>query len=615
MDQPQNSLTECKLVARIFCRRMMINCFAHESQSLNAGAAKRHATYVNNCLESQYLLRYLSCCLYWVEIRGMDLKNWEGEKGMKGLSRSFFIFILAAALTGVLPQYVIEAEAATAKETQILRVPSGKEQKTTTKTTRTVTTTTTTNTAPKTVTQKKIQSPVTKIQKPASGGIPAIISVRTGMNAGKTRIVIETDRAITFRAFTLGNPWRLIVDVPDVKWKTAQNKLLTSDLLKGYRSGSLDNGLMRLAFDLRKPAVIDSAFVLPAQNDNKDRIVIDLSPASQNLFDAREKQAVGDENILENKSGVLPPPKALPRDMMPIRTARDNNVTTVEPEDDSATAASSDDNGVDMPPLPLRKPTRLQQETDEEVVGSAKKQVVTSGQKKKSKYTVVIDAGHGGADPGALGVGNVQEKNITLAVARELKRQLEETGRYKVVMTRDRDIYIPLRERVDISREKGGDVFISIHADKVDRSVTRGASIYTLSSTASDAETARLADQENNSGVVAGVDLSSESHDVAGILLDLSMREKMNESNLLASYLREGLSRESVRLLPNSHRSAGFAVLKAPDVPAALIETGFLSNPDEVKLLNSGAFQRKLAGAIVKGIDAFFTKIEALQGL
>lgn len=180
-------------------------------------------------------------------------------------------------------------------------------------------------------------------------------------------------------------------------------------------------------------------------------------------------------------------------------------------------------------------------------------------------------------------------------------------------MTRDTDRFIQLRERVNIARTKGGDLFVSLHADKIGRTNVRGASIYTLSENASDAETARLADQENRAGIVSGVDLSSESADVADILLDLAMREKMNESNLLARYLEDALRRKSVRLLPNSHRSAGFAVLKAPDIPSLLLEIGFLSNPQEAKLLNSNEFQDKISEAILEGIDAYFAKIRSLQ--
>jgi N-acetylmuramoyl-L-alanine amidase len=227
-------------------------------------------------------------------------------------------------------------------------------------------------------------------------------------------------------------------------------------------------------------------------------------------------------------------------------------------------------------------------------------------------YTVVVDAGHGGDDPGAEAFG-FKEKNITLSIARELRRQLEETGHYKVVMTRDSDVYIKLHDRVDISRNVKADLFVSIHADKVTHGDIHGTSLYTLSEKASDAETEQLAEDENNAGFVAGVDLSQESQDVADILLDLAMREKMNESNMFARFLTHGLQHKNIQLLQNSHRSAGFAVLKAPDVPSVLIESGFISNQNEAKLLTSGQFQRKLSSAILDGIDAYFNKIQALQ--
>ena len=460
-----------------------------------------------------------------------------------------------------------------------------------------------------------------------TGQAISILGIRSGISSGKTRVVIETDTPAVFRSFTLSKPARLVVDLPPARWKTAQNKGLTGKVLSGYRSGLLDNGLLRVVFDLRDTAIIDTAFNLPPQGTNKHRVVIDMAAASANMFAARERQVYGAADILEqlqNKPSARSVPE-LDRRMMDMKTASASNITTEEPEPAAAPAetatvtdkaATELPAATDAPPVPARKPAQVSSgfTADRPAMKGEGSQNAKPARSKKDKYVVVIDAGHGGGDPGALAVNGVKEKNITLAVARALKEQLEETGRYKVVMTRNSDVYIPLRERVNISREKGGDVFVSIHADKVGRSQIRGASIYTLSANASDAETERLAEQENNAGVVAGVDLSEESQDVAGILLDLSMREKMNESNLLAGYMRSALKRESVKLLPNSHRSAGFAVLKAPDIPAVLIETGFLSNPEEAKLLNSGAFQEKIAAAMALGIDAFFTKLEALQG-
>jgi N-acetylmuramoyl-L-alanine amidase len=350
-------------------------------------------------------------------------------------------------------------------------------------------------------------------------------------------------------------------------------------MIKGYRSGVLDDGLTRIIFDLGAPALVAQAFFLPKTSFNLPRLVIDVKPSSVNLFQARLGDVFGNRN-LKGPGKARAPVSDFAR--MQDRIARE---VIPAPADDAPVALAP------IPPQPQPKPGR------------------------QRKYTVVIDPGHGGEDPGAIGRGGVREKSITLQVAKQLARQLEETGRYKAVLTRKTDVYIRLRERVAFSRRVKGDLFVSIHADKIGRTGVRGASIYTLSEKASDHETARLAEQENNSGVVAGVDLAAESQDVADILLDLAMREKMNESKLLGRYVEEALINNNVRLLPNSHRAADFAVLKAPDVPSVLIETGFLSNADEVKLLTSPQFQRKIAGAVVDGIDAYFRKIHALQKL
>lgn len=408
----------------------------------------------------------------------------------------------------------------------------------------------------------------------AHAGLRSIDGIRTSSGGGGMRIVIDLGAPAAFRAFHMASPYRIVVDLEPATWHAAKSGFMPGGLIKSYRSGILDDGLVRIIFDLTQPAVIKNAFSLPKSSLAKDRIVIDVTGASANWFNSRLSQVFGNRYLKGGGSAPRPTSETGRRQNEEVRKAE------VPPPDSEVT-------GMKTPPLPQRKPTgRI--------------------------YTVVIDAGHGGGDPGALGRG-VREKDITLAVARALERALSETGRYRAVLTRRSDVYIKLRDRVDMARRAKADLFISVHADKIDRTNVRGASIYTLSQNASDKETARLAEQENNSGVVAGVDLAQESADVADILLDLAMREKMNESKLLARYLETAFRNKNIRLLPNSHRAAGFAVLKAPDVPAALIETGFLSNPQEAKLLASSAFQHKIADAIVDGIDAYFRKIKALQ--
>jgi len=235
---------------------------------------------------------------------------------------------------------------------------------------------------------------------------------------------------------------------------------------------------------------------------------------------------------------------------------------------------------------------------------------------RNGPIVIAIDPGHGGVDPGTQGTSGVYEKWITLAAARELARQLKATGRYRVVLTRDRDVFVPLPQRVAIARKAGADLFISLHADSIANHKVRGASIYTLSENASDAETAALAAKENKADVIAGIDLSSQVYDaeVANILIDLAQRQAKNESGKFVEALVPELGK-SVRLLRKTHRYAGFRVLKAPDVPSVLIEMGYLSNPRDERMLRTPKTRAKLMAAIRRAIDRYFAaKLAASQG-
>jgi N-acetylmuramoyl-L-alanine amidase len=228
------------------------------------------------------------------------------------------------------------------------------------------------------------------------------------------------------------------------------------------------------------------------------------------------------------------------------------------------------------------------------------------------RRTIVIDAGHGGVDPGAESVAGYHEKEITLATARVLARTLEATGRYKVVLTRDSDVYLKLHERVNRARAAHGDLFISLHADSAvaDKS-TRGASIYTLSETASDAESDRYAQRENRADAIGGVALGDQSDDVAGILVDLTVRETVNDGNRLAGMMVDSLEHHSIMLLPTTpHRSAGFAVLKSPDIPSVLIEMGYLSDMADARALADPRHQQQIASAIADGVDRYFAWLQ-----
>jgi N-acetylmuramoyl-L-alanine amidase len=226
------------------------------------------------------------------------------------------------------------------------------------------------------------------------------------------------------------------------------------------------------------------------------------------------------------------------------------------------------------------------------------------------KITVVLDPGHGGVDPGTVGIGGSHEKEVVLAQALDLRRQLIASGRYDVVMTRDRDTFLPLRDRIAVARDAGADIFLSLHADAIRNRSLRGGSVYTLSEQASDAEAAALAAKENKSDLIAGIDLNDQSREVVNILIDLAQRKTMNESVTFARHLVSELGR-STRLLPRTHRFAGFAVLKAPDVPSVLIELGYLSNRQDERMLSDPRERSRISAAIVRALDAYFAATHA----
>lgn len=227
-----------------------------------------------------------------------------------------------------------------------------------------------------------------------------------------------------------------------------------------------------------------------------------------------------------------------------------------------------------------------------------------------NKKIIVLDPGHGGHDPGNLGgvkVNGISEKNVTLSASRNIKRILEASGRYKVIMTRDRDIFLKLRDRSRVAHQNNADLFISIHADAFRSSSVRGATIYTLTERASDREAAALAARENKADVIAGVDLGDESDIVSTILIDLVKQETMNLSNRYASDLSDELRKEIV-VRSRSMRSANFAVLKGIDVPSILLEMGYLTNPIDAKLLMQKETQDKIGRAILKAADNYFAE-------
>lgn len=379
-----------------------------------------------------------------------------------------------------------------------------------------------------------------------------IQSVRFGLYDAKTRLVLDLDRPSDFRVFVLSEPYRMVIDLPSFEWKAGNVQGPKQAGVTATRHGNLKPGISRIVFDLNRPVNIQKAFTLPKAQDKPDRLVIDFANTSASLFEQAKSQIHG--KLDPNKAGA-------------------------NTQQAAATNAAP----------PPTKPD------------------------KKQKPLVIIDPGHGGIDPGAIGANGVHEKRVALALAKELKKQLEASGQYRVKMTRETDIFIKLSNRVKFARKHSGDLFISIHADSLRNKNVSGASVYTLSEKASDAQTARLAARENKADLIAGIDLDVEDEDVASILVDLAMRETSNQSKFFANTLVDNFKAQNVRLLERPHRSAGFAVLKAPDIPSVLVEAGFMSNKKEANLLNTSSHRGKIAKALKKGIDRYFAQVRKNQ--
>lgn len=382
--------------------------------------------------------------------------------------------------------------------------------------------------------------------------------IRFGDHGEKLRIVADLNGITNFRAFALANPPRIVIDLPqfDPAFEKRKNGISggKQDLIKEYRYGLLQKGVSRLVFETEKPALIRDVFYLsPSKGQTLSRLVIDIQDVNLADFNKGVNKITGQKKLSDLKVLERQPTPQI------------------------------------INPAPV-----IEKKTEPKYKKPARKKII------------MIDAGHGGKDPGAISANKTYEKKITLAIAKKLKAELERTGRYEAILTRNDDYYIKLRQRVYMARDANADLFISIHADSLQKNSVRGASIYTLSENASDKETARLAERENRSDIIAGVPLEQEVDEVADILIDLAMRDTMNQSKLFANTLVKTMKDYGIRLLPNTHRHAGFAVLKAPDVPSVLIETGYLSNRRDADLLNQSSHQRKIARSIVKSIDVFF---------
>jgi len=370
-------------------------------------------------------------------------------------------------------------------------------------------------------------------------------NIRLGnQNGASARLVLDLTDHPSHEVLLLKNPYRVVIDLEKTTIVVPENKIpKTSNIVRDLRIGKTPKGAARIVVETKDSAIVKKAFFLPPQGGFDWRLVVDITSASQDDFEKAKAQN----------------PK--PQTATPTQTEISAKDAAAELEK-------------------LKKPLA-------------------------AKPLIVLDPGHGGKDPGAISASGYYEKHITLKMAKELKQTLEATGKYRVMLTRSDDRALALKSRVKIARDARADLFISIHADSAKNSRAKGLSVYTLSERASDRESAALAERENKVDALINMDFSDKTPEVANILIDLARRDTMNTSKDLANYMVSEMSR-TVRVLPDTHRFAGFAVLKAQDIPSVLVEIGYLSNREEERLIRSPAYREKLAKALTKAIDKFF---------
>jgi len=354
-----------------------------------------------------------------------------------------------------------------------------------------------------------------------------IDGVRVWPAPDHTRIVFDVSSRVEHRIFTLENPGRLVIDISDVAANPRLEALkLPSKLIRRVRHAARNGNDLRVVLDLGEK-IKPRSFVLPANKQYGDRLVIDLYPSSQQV--AKSKSAT----VVKDKAN------------------------------------------------------------------------------QRRNVVVVIDAGHGGEDPGALGPFGIREKTVVLAIAKELQALFARQAGFDAKMIRSGDYYVGLRSRTERARKMNADILVSIHADAFKSPKAKGASVYALSSRGASSEAARwLAESENSAdlvGGVGGVSLDNKDSMLAGVLLDLSQTASMRASVTTGGQVLSELGRIT-KLHKRQVEKAGFVVLKSPDIPSILVETGFISNPTEARNLNSKKHQRKLARAIFNGVNKYFSR-------
>lgn len=464
----------------------------------------------------------------------------------------------------------------------------------------------------------------------AQAGTNSITATRVWPAQDYTRITLEANSAMTYKMSVIKNPDRIVIDIENVEinqiLKSLTDKILSSDpYIKQVRVGKFQVNIVRLVVDL-KTVVKPNVFTLPPAGEYRHRLVLDVYPIKDPLM-AMLSQHENTENTAHSViNPTTPNPPTVNTTITVPPTVEDKaNITAPEVVEEPLPQIQAEPIIEAIKPIEPLKPTEVAkpieankspevikpQVVDQPTIKPADKKVFEV-KKEGRQLIIAIDAGHGGEDPGARGANGSHEKDITLMVAKRLKVKIDSEPNMRGVLTRDSDFFIPLHGRVVKARNMQADLFVSIHADAFTNPAAKGSSVFALSERGATSASARyLAKKENESDLIGGVSLDDKDPVLARTLLDLSQTATINDSLKLGKAVLGQIG--SINTLHKNHvEQAGFAVLKSPDIPSILVETAFISNPEEERKLNDVEYQDQLVTSILAGIKKYFATNPAL---
>lgn len=399
-----------------------------------------------------------------------------------------------------------------------------------------------------------------------------------------SKLQVKVNKKTNFKIYTLKNPWRLVMDIENARLANQDYQPQLPNFIKNFQI--TDNEIyLRFEFALQKKINLEKSF-FDSKNFMITAVIVN-EKADLSMF-IEQNEIINDQPTQFNN-----------QQNNPTNSSNNNLASLNQNPENTTTLTINNPNPIDSNPS----------SNSETLPKKSIDQPSPSSTISHKMPVIVIDSGHGGKDPGTIGnYLRSKEKNITLSYAKELYKQLKASKEYKVYLTRHKDIFINLKKRVELARQKKADLFISLHVNAIGDEDVTGFSIYTLSEQSSDKQAELLAKKENQADIIHGVDFSGASVDIMKTLIDMSQRSVKNESAIFANKVIKHVKQADIEILQNTHRFAGFAVLTAPDMASVLVELGYLSNPQEEKLLNNIIYKRKICQTMVKAIEEYFSK-------